>query len=233
MNRTALLCSVLSLSSCLGNIMGPPKVPTEGPDPVATGPGPDAAPTPSRAPECSTGPKGRSYQSLDGHPLEADRRNLELGAEIQLIRNPEQLIEGQRKALNQDFYHLGLYTNAFSSSFGILPALDLAHWYQAPQPGISLEWGFFYTAYRACLEQQQHPKITPPVAWQATPTADTAPAECRRFMQNAWWESPTDDEVAACADFAVNEIPALVSEPAQQWAYVCASVLTSANFIAF
>lgn len=190
--------------------------------------------THSQAPVCSTGPKGRSYTSLDGHPLEADRQNLDLGVEIQLIRNPEQLIEGQRTGLGQDFYQLGLYTNAFSSSFGILPLLDLEHWYQTPQPGVSLSWGFFYTAYRACLEQQQHPVIyMPPVAWQSTPTAATARDQCRRFMRNIWWEEPTDEEVAACADFAVNEIPALVPDPQQQWAYVCASVMTSANFIAY
>ncbi len=236
--RAALLLAAMLVVACKGTIMGPLQPLTaDGPgvdDPSTPGDGSQPPVITSQAAVCSTGPKGRSYKSLDGHPLEYDRANVDLGVDIARLPTSGQLIETQRGGLGQDFYQLHLYTREFGEAFGQQEGLTLRGWFQPTTPGISLAWTFFYSSYRACLEAVTNPQIyQPPEAWTQTPTAQTAPVQCRRWMMTLWWDLPTEEQVADCADFAVNEIPTLAQTPAQQWAYVCASIMSSAAGVAY
>ena len=67
--------------------------------------------------------------------------------------------------------------------------------------------------------------------YSANPTSTTAQTECTNFQKKFWARTPTSQELSACASFAVDPVNN-DTNPRRRWAYVCAAVLTSANFIA-
>src|SRR5262249_32659066 len=64
------------------------------------------------------------------------------------------------------------------------------------------------------------------------PTADTASGFCKDLMEKAWGAPPAADELAACVDLATNKL-AVETDPRKKWAHVCATILTSSQFLTF
>lgn len=64
----------------------------------------------------------------------------------------------------------------------------------------------------------------------AAPTAESASAVCASLAKTFWSRTATPEEVAACVQATTtSDAPA----PADKWAWGCASVLTSANFLSY
>lgn len=74
------------------------------------------------------------------------------------------------------------------------------------------------------------------------PTADVAKAQCEAWTRKFWSRAGSPEEVQACVDVAVSESlkeeqtngeAPLDATPPRRWAYACAAVLTSTNFLAY
>ena len=91
--------------------------------------------------------------------------------------------------------------------------------------GVSLYQGFL-ASFQGCLTFTASPTV-----YAAAPTATTAATECANFQHRFWSAIPTAAETQSCVDFAVSAANN-DTDPRRRWAYVCASVLTSAQFLA-
>jgi hypothetical protein len=64
------------------------------------------------------------------------------------------------------------------------------------------------------------------------PTEESAATMCSALMRKAWSKTPSPEEITACTTLATTK---LAAEPdaRRRWAYVCASVLSSSQFLTF
>ncbi len=102
----------------------------------------------------------------------------------------------------------------------------MARWSNEQQlSGISL-YQAFLASFQGCLTF-----VAGPTQYATAPTAATAATECANFQRRFWSAVPTAAETQTCATFATSAIND-DTNPRRRWAYVCASVLTSAQFLA-
>ena len=91
--------------------------------------------------------------------------------------------------------------------------------------GVSLYQGFL-ASFQGCVTF-----VAGPAQYAAAPTAATATTECAAFQRRFWSAIPTAAETQTCATFATSAANN-DTDPRRRWAYVCAAVLTSAQFLA-
>jgi hypothetical protein len=169
--------------------------------------------------ECTAAPQGRSYVLFDGSKLEATRTNEATGVNRARVK-PYAVMASEYQRV------LGNTPDAIKTAGGSFDAPP-ERWFAEPAyDGVSMN-AVFDISFAGCLTYTRAASDL-----TAMPTADSATAFCTSFQKKAWSRSPSPDEISACTDLATNKLSA---EPdvAKRWAYVCASVLSSSQFLTF
>ncbi|MDB5213665.1 MAG: hypothetical protein JWO86_1592 [Myxococcaceae bacterium] len=177
---------------------------------------PNAAPG---ALECTVKPDGRSYVLFDGSKLEATRINENVGVNRARLK-PFAVMQGEYQRV------LGLVPASLAASGGSFDVAPERWFAEAQHSGVSLN-AIFDISFDGCL---QYTKTAADYA--AAPTTETATTVCTTLMRKAWSKTPAPEEIAACTTLATTK---LASEPdvRRRWTYVCASVLSSSQFLTF
>lgn len=204
--KIIMFASVLALAAC-------------GDDPASLlgsrGPSRGGEVLPSEALECTAKPGGRAYLNFDGAHLEDKRANENVGIN-RARQKPYGVLAGEYQRV------LGTVPPRLATSAASFDAPD-ARWYEeAAYSGVSLN-AFFDLSFDACRAS---------VKETAMPTPESAKTFCSALMRKAWSRTPTPEEVDGCVDLATNKLATEV-DPKRRWAYACASVLSSSNFLTF
>lgn len=161
----------------------------------------------------------RSYTGLGGDALEANRVALSAGTDRLRLKPYAALATEYNRALGiTDFS-----TAAYASTFGAPPA----RWFREPKASASIVYAAFALGFEGCLEH-----TATGATYAEAPTAASADPICRAQALRAWNRPATDEEVATCVDYAVNQTPA-ADGPRRRWAYACAAVLSASGFLAY
>lgn len=249
MSRLVASLSLLLLAACEGTFTAPGgELPLPGlPAPEAAAvpgapgqPAPSAPPLPSAA-RCGDQPAGRAFIGLGGEHLEVGRkdqaaftdfhrpyRNLQVNGLWTVTRDLTASV-GAASGIGGSFpEHRASGTGG---SFGVVPT----NWYDESTVGPFAVYVTFNFAFKVCLASFAAPTSANRPGWYEhvtfAPTPERATAFCTRTMQSAWSRAPAPEEVASCVDLALD----LEEEPTPQrrWAYVCASIVSSTNWLAY
>ena len=228
MKRLALL-TVALMAGCKGTIVGPlgtlPRA-GEGTDPV-----PFEVPT-SNLPGpmfsgalCEGAPAARTFLSLTGEPLEADRVN----TSIDLDRRRTRTWESTHLYIDDLNRLLGYYLAA--NDFLDLATVPVrpSYSYAEVQMGALELYSQFRVGFVVChqlIDTPREAKIFKLEPLRSAPTFASAKEQCRNMMRQFWREDPTTEQVDSCATFAVEETADLPTV-SERWALVCASILSS------
>jgi hypothetical protein len=159
----------------------------------------------------------QAYVGLDGRVLIEER--LDLTAQTDRLRvKPYSLLQ-------EDFNRALGMTPAFIQNQASTFNDPATRWSQEPAlSGVNMYQAFkaAFQGCRATLTQTQ---------FQTNPTLATADVECASFQRKFWNREPTAQERSSCASFAVSAENNDAS-PKNRWAYACAAVLSSVNFLA-
>lgn len=204
-------------------------------------PGPRAVPKLPSAAVCQAAPSGRGYRGLAGESLEAGRADVApLVDNHRTLRNVAEN-SNTWTAMMEIVRSLGLGTSQMDAelkdpgvgaAFGVTPK----SWYDESEVGAFAVYVTFQYAFKVCRRafDLSGPGTAPlRVGWYEhtafEPTVERATAFCQRTQRAAWLKEPTPAEVEACVSLA-RTLP----EPdvKTRWAYVCASVFASPNFLA-
>ena len=109
-----------------------------------------------------------------------------------------------------------------------------ARWYIEPQSSAVSLFTAYRAAFKGCLDLNNQ---------TAAVSMEAAKTECSTLQKKAWNRTPTTDEIDSCAAIAAtpanfaNRVdaqnqPITFTNP-QKWAYACASVLATAEFLAY
>lgn len=169
--------------------------------------------------QCTEKPDGRSYKNFDGNLLEVQRLNENVGVNRARLK-PYAVMAGEYQRV------LGLVPAGLAGSAGSFDEPP-ARWYaEAQHSGVSLN-AIFSISFEGC---GAYTKTAPEYA--TAPTATTAATVCSSLMRKAWSRSASPDEIASCVNLATTK---LNDEPdaRRRWTYVCASILSSSQFLTF
>jgi hypothetical protein len=169
--------------------------------------------------QCTQAPEGRSYAMFDGMKLEESRANENVGVNRARVK--------PFAAMTKEFQRvLGVVPPSLKDAGGSFD-VPAARWYGETQYSAVSLHAMATISYEGCLA---YVKGKPEFA--AVPTDATATAECSSLMRKAWNRSPSPTEIAGCSDLAVKSL-ADEKDVARRWAYACASVLSSSQFLTF
>jgi hypothetical protein len=174
----------------------------------------------SEALQCNVKPEGaRSYVLFDGTKLDEKRANEGTGVNRARMKPYSVMASEYQRVLGNT--PDGIKTAG--ASFNAAPA----RWYGEPvYSGVTMNTAF-NIAFEGCLT------FTAANAdMKSAPTQDSAKQQCTSLMRKAWSRTPSPEEVDACTDLAVNKLSA-ETEPTRRWAYVCASILSSSQFLTY
>lgn len=177
-------------------------------------------------PTCAEQQKG--YAGFGGTKLEAGRTEYEVATERMRMKPFEALKDDYRRLLGVEPPSL----TASGPTFGEAPA----RWYAEPAPGAVSLYQAYRIAFDACNE---HTKLE--AKWATAPTAASAKKECAAWQRKFWSRTPEVDEIEACAKVATTDAAfeavaggeTRATEPRRRWAYACASVLASSDFLMY
>jgi len=168
---------------------------------------------------CTAKPKGRSYTLFDGSNLAADRANENVGINRARMKPFGAFVGEYRRVL-------GLVPRSLAKAEGSFDEPP-PNWYtEAAHSGVSLN-ALMDVSFDGCL---QYTNNSPQYA--ELPTAQTANEACSSLMRKAWLHSPSPDELSACVTLATTKLSS-ENDPRRRWAYVCASILSSSQFLTF
>jgi hypothetical protein len=168
---------------------------------------------------CTQAPQGRSYALFDGAKLEASRVNENVGINRARVK--------PFAAMQKEFQRvLGVVPPSLKDASGSFD-VPATRWYgETLYSAVSLH-AMATISYEGCLA---YVKAKP--AFAAAPTDATARTECSALMRKAWSRAPSPDEISGCADLATKSL-ADEKDVSRRWAYACASVLSSSQFLTF
>ncbi len=187
-------------------------------DPNAAADDGDGTSTPA-ALQCTDKPQGRSYVLFDGTKLESTRANENVGVNRARFK-PYAVMTGEYQRV------LGAVPPSLAGASGSFDEPPPRWYAEATYSGVSLD-AIFGISFEGCAA---YTKTSPDFA--AAPTAETAATQCAALMRKAWSHSASPDEIAACVDLATNQLNA-EPDARRRWTYVCASILSSAQFLTF
>jgi hypothetical protein len=177
---------------------------------------PNAAPG---ALECTVKPDGRSYVLFDGTKLEATRINENVGVNRARLK-PFAVMQGEYQRV------LGLVPASLAAAGGSFDEAPERWFAEAQHSGVSLN-AIFDISFDGCL---QYTKTAADFA--AAPTTETATTACTSLMRKAWSKTPAPEEIDACTTLATTKL-ASETNVRRRWTYVCASILSSSQFLTF
>ncbi|MBS2011337.1 MAG: hypothetical protein JST00_00385 [Deltaproteobacteria bacterium] len=169
--------------------------------------------------QCTEKPEGRSYKNFDGNLLEAQRKNENVGVNRARLK-PFAVMAGEYQRV------LGLVPPGLAGSAGSFDEPPARWFAEASHSGVSLN-AIFSISFEGCAS---YTKTAP--EYGAAPTAETASTVCSTLMRKAWSRSASPEEISSCVNLATTK---LAQEPdaRRKWTYVCASVLSSSQFLTF
>jgi hypothetical protein len=168
---------------------------------------------------CTEAPEGRSYANFDGAKLEATRENENVGVNRARVK-PFAVMEKEFSRV------LGVVPPSLKNAAGSFD-VPPTRWFGEPQYAATSIYAASAIAFEGCLA---HVKGKP--AFAAAPTAESASKECGALMRKAWSRTPSPDELGACVDLATTKL-ATEKDVARRWAYTCASVMSSSQFLTY
>lgn len=173
----------------------------------------------ARSLQCTTKPEGRTYTNFNGAHLEESRVNENVGVNRARIK-PYAVMASEYQRV------LGLVPDALKTAGGSFDDPPQRWYAESTYSGVSMNT-IFEISFAGCLT---HAKAAADL--KAAPTPESAAAECTRLMRKAWNRAPSPEETQGCTDLAMTK---LASQPdvSRRWAYVCASVLSSSQFLTF
>lgn len=167
----------------------------------------------------TTGCQGsQSYVGFGGVTLEEDRLDLTANTDRHRVK-PYRMLVGEINRV------LGVTPGGITgqaATFNEPPQ----RWSWEPEMSAVSMFQLFTAAFQGCLQ-----KTNTGTAYAANPTATTAGAQCEAWQRAFWSREPTAAEKTACVSFATSTANG-DTNPRRRWAYTCASVLSSAGFIA-
>lgn len=177
---------------------------------------PNAAPG---ALECTVKPEGRAYMLFDGSNLTETRTNENVGVNRARLK-PYSVMAGEYTRV------LGAAPASLAASAGSFDDAPPRWFEEAQHSGVSLN-AIFDISFQGCSA------LTKTGAeYAAAPTEESAATVCKSLIRKAWSRSASPDEVTACTTLAVTKL-ATETDVRKRWAYVCASVLSSSQFLTF
>jgi hypothetical protein len=188
-----------------------------------TGPGDGTDPTTDttnpQAVECTAKPTGRSYVLFDGSKLEESRVNENIGMNRARLK-PYAVMSGEYSRV------LGLVPPSLAGAAGSFDDPPARWFAETLYSGVTLS-ASFDISFEACTAATKTD-----AAFAAAPTAATAETQCAAWARKAWNRTASPDELSACTDLATTK---LNDEPdaRRRWSYVCASILSSAQFLTY
>ena len=169
--------------------------------------------------QCTQAPEGRSYTLFDGAKLDATRANENVGVNRARVK--------PFAAMTKEFQRvLGVVPPSLKEAGGSFD-VPATRWYGETQYSAVSLHAMATISFEGCLA---YVKGKP--AFAVAPTDATARAECSTLMRKAWSHSPSPEEITGCADLAVKAL-AEEKDVSRRWAYACASVMSSAQFLTF
>jgi hypothetical protein len=194
---------------------------TSGPgaDGTSNGANPDDPNAAPGALECTVKPDGRSYVLFDGSKLEGTRINENVGVNRARLK-PFGVMQGEYQRV------LGVVPASLAASAGSFDEPPARWFAEAEHSGVSLN-AIFDISFEGCLQYTKTP-----ADYAAAPTDASATTVCTTLMRKAWSKTPAPEEIASCTTLATTK---LANEPdlRRRWAYVCASILSSSQFLTF
>lgn len=243
--------TVLAGSGCDGLIGVTPA--RTGAPPAVASPPPTPTPEASRPPvvsgpqysaaRCEGAPRARTFRGLDGSTLEAGRVDAAVDLDRRHTRTWERVEEWGQDMNDKLGYWLASDGLFWEAAVPVRRRGGAGFWYNdAPLGAIEL-YSQFRLSFLMCSRLLSAPPDsmqrsafvlspgdgTPIADLLVAPTAASAPVRCERLMRRFWRMIPSAAQVAACAQFAVDETAELATTPVERWAYVCAALLTSAG----
>jgi len=162
---------------------------------------------------------GRSYKGFDNKELSGDRAVAKIGVDRSRLK--------QFSALQTEYPRVLGNTPASLAGSGATFGAPEPRWFDEPEANaVALETAYDI-AFDGCLTY-----VASDSQFASAPTAANASAPCAAMAQKFWSKTPAPTEIAACVDVAVNAA-STETDTARKWAYACASVLTSAGFLAY
>ncbi len=219
--KTTLLSMItmvaLAASGCDGSAMVKLKTTTGGADPDGNGPG--AVPAPSDVPpdvgQCT---QGYSYVGFGGTELVVGRSEEDEGFDRDRVKPLDALRGEYARVLGSTPDTIDTVAN----TFGNTPP----RWYIEPQASAVSLFSSFRIAFAGCVPQ------TDSSTFDATPTAANLASQCQSWANQFWSRNATQDELDSCVDTVLNHTDD-ESNVRLKWAYGCATVLSSAGFLAY
>ena len=169
--------------------------------------------------QCTSAPEGRSYITFDGAKLEATRTNENVGVNRARVK--------PFAAMTKEFQRvIGVVPPSLKDAEGSFD-VPAARWYGETQYSAVSLHAMATLSFEGCLAY-----VKGKAEFDAAPTDTTAKAECSSLMRKAWNRSPSPTEISGCSDLAVKTL-ADEKDVSRRWAYACASVLSSSQFLTF
>ncbi|MFT3842572.1 MAG: hypothetical protein QM723_36620 [Myxococcaceae bacterium] len=161
---------------------------------------------------------GRVYQGFAGTELTAGRIDVDLGLETARFKPYSALQTEYPRMLSNT---PGLLASA-GNTFAIIPA----RWYVEPQASAINLYTAYRIAFQGCLT------ATAGSGFNTAPTAATAATHCTTWAKQFWTRDPAQAEIDACVKVATVDT-STETNANRKWAYTCASVLSSADFLTY
>ena len=161
---------------------------------------------------------GKTYQGFAGTELTAGRYDADLGLETARFKPYTALSTEYPRMLNNT---PGLLASA-GNTFAIIPA----RWYVEPQASAINLYTAYRIAFQGCLT------ATSGTAFASAPSNSTAATQCTSWAKQFWTRDPQQAEVDACVKVAMTDTVS-ETDAHRRWAYTCAAVLSSADFLTY
>ena len=187
-----------------------------------TGNGPGDGTDPGKDGKDPTDPAlctSKTYAGFDNRELTADRRVLKLGMDRSRMKPFSALQTEYNRVLGNNPASLA----GSGATFGQPPQ----RWNEEPQANAVALQTAYTIAFDGCLTY-----TATAAEFANAPDATSAETQCAAMARKFWSKTPGPSEISACVEVATTGSAA---EPnaRRKWAYACASVLTSAGFLAY
>lgn len=209
----------LAAMGCDGRAMVHLKTTAGGTDPDGNGPG--SIPPPSNLPpdvdpaSCS---QGYTYVGFGGTELVVGRSDEDEGFDRDRVKPLDALRGEYARVLGSTPGTI----NTVADTFGTTPP----RWYMEPQASAVSLFSSYRIAFAGCVP------ATDNTTFDATPTDTNLRTQCQSWANQFWSRNATSDELDSCVDTVMNHTDD-ESNTRLKWAYGCATVLSSAGFLAY
>lgn len=210
-----LACVMLACGDGGDELTGGPQRGGNGPGEEGTQPGEDGKPAADDPALCTS----KTYAGFENFELTSERKVQKLGTDRARMKPFSALQTEYTRVLGNTPASL---TGA-AATFGQPPA----RWYEEPAANAVALQTAQNIAFDGCLTY-----TATATEFASAPDQTSAETQCAAMARKFWSKTPGPSEISACVEVATTGSAA---EPnaRRKWAYACASVLTSAGFLAY